>query len=121
CSSSSDATSTTGGMPMDMLPPPICHAGGSKWTPGKQAFTDATAKWGLDVIGAKGVRLSTVDFDGDGWPDLVVRLGGGGADDFKAGGVRQTWLLRNTHDGHFEDVTVASGIRQTRNGSDPNA
>ena len=48
-----------------------------------------------------GVRLSAVDFDGDGWPDLVVRLGGTGSDDFSAGGVRQTWLLRNTHDKHF--------------------
>jgi len=102
------------------LPPAICHAGGTQWSAGKQAFVDSTSKYGLDTSGALGVRLSAVDFDGDGWPDLVVRLGGNGADDFSAGGIRQTWLLRNTHDHHFEDVTVKSGIRQTRTGTDPN-
>jgi hypothetical protein len=102
------------------LPPAICKSPGSKWDPSKQAFRDATSDWGLDIVGAMGVRLSAVDFDGDGWPDLVVRLGGNGSDDFSAGGVRQTWLLRNTHDKHFEDVTESSGIRQTRAGTDPN-
>lgn len=102
------------------LPPAICNAGGSKWAAGVQAFQDATAKWGLDALAVEGTRISAVDFDGDGWPDLVVRRGGGAAaDDFKAGGVRQTWLLRNTRDGKFEDVTLRSGIRQNRAETDP--
>ena len=96
------------------LPAPICHAGGSKWTSGTPAFQEATAQWGLDAVGALGARLSAVDFDGDGWADLVVRLGGNAPDDFKAGGKRTTWLLRNTHDGKFEDVTRSSGLRQNR-------
>ncbi len=90
--------------------------GGSHWAPGTQAFQDSTSKWGLDAIGALGVRISAVDFDNDGWPDLAVRLGGIVADDFTPGGKRTTWLLRNTHDGHFEDVTVTSRIRALRSG-----
>lgn len=93
------------------------------------------------MLGAQGVRLNAVDFDGDGWPDLVVRLGGNVGDDFPplmpcakdvdcgatapagscflpAGtcGRQRTWLLRNTHDHHFEDVTQKSGIRAMRSG-----
>ncbi|MCC6551697.1 MAG: CRTAC1 family protein [Polyangiaceae bacterium] len=98
---------------------PICTAG-TRWSSGVQAFRDASAGWGLDVLGAEGVRLAAVDFDGDGWTDLVVRRGGVTPDDFAAGGKRQTWLLRNTGGGRFEDVTVASGIRQNRVEPDPN-
>jgi hypothetical protein len=78
------------------------------------AFQDATAAWGLDAAAAEGVRLAAVDFDADGWPDLVVRRAGVEADDFSPGGERQTWLLRNTGAGRFEDVTQASGLRQSR-------
>ena len=94
----------------------VCHPGGSRWTAGTVAFQDSTSKWNLDGIGAQGVRLSAVDFDNDGWADLIVRLGGVTPDDFSEGGVRTTWLLRNTQHGTFEDVTVASGIRQNRSG-----
>lgn len=100
------------------LPPPVCHTGGTVWKDGTQAFQEATSKWGLDTLGAVGVRVSAVDFDGDGWADLVVRLNGA-RDDFSAGGKRTTWLLRNTHDGGFEDVTQSSGIRQNRTDADP--
>jgi hypothetical protein len=96
-----------------------CLTPGSKWTAGTQAFQEATSKWGLDAIKVEGVRLNAVDFDGDGWTDLLVRRGGNGADDFADGGVRQTWLLRNNQKGGFEDVTLKSGIRKTRAGMDP--
>lgn len=101
------------------LPEPICNPP-SKWTAGTQAFRDASADWGLDLMGVEGVRLAAVDFDGDGWVDLVVRRGGNGGDDFAEGGVRQTWLLRNNGAGGFEDVTVASGLRQNRTETDAN-
>jgi hypothetical protein len=100
------------------LPPPICHAG-TAWAPGTQAFRDATADWGLEGIGALGIRVSAVDFDHDGWPDLMVRLNGTEGDDFQAGGKRYSWLLRNTGAGKFEDVTQASGIRRLRDDANP--
>jgi hypothetical protein len=103
----------------DALPPPVCEAG-TRWTPGAPAFRDATADFGLDGTGASGFRLSAVDFDGDGWADIIARRYGWGADDFSEGGGRQTWLLRNTGTGRFEDVTAASGLRANRTEPDPN-
>lgn len=108
-----------GGAPVE-LPQPVCNAGGTAWKSGTQAFQEATSKWGLDTIGVQGTRLSAVDVDGDGWVDLVVRRGGITPDDWASGGVRQTWVLRNTHDGKFEDITQKSGIRQNRTEADPN-
>jgi len=116
-SSTSSGAGGGGGATAD-LPPAICHAG-TKWAAGTKAFKESTSAWGLDTIGALGVRLAAVDFDNDGWPDLVVRFGGIGADDFAAGGKRQTWLLRNTGKGTFEDVTIKSGFRQNRTVMDP--
>src|SRR5690606_15189096 len=81
----------------------------------------ATADFGLDGIGAEGVRLAAVDYDGDGWPDLAVRRAGVEPDDFSAGGARQTWLLRNTGARRFEDVTQASGLRLRRADPSPDA
>jgi enediyne biosynthesis protein E4 len=81
----------------------------SVWAPGQVAFQDATTAWGLDVLMPIGTRIDSVDFDGDGWPDLAVR-GGEAANDFSDGGVRTSWLLRNRGDGTFEDVTESSGI-----------
>ena len=116
---SSTATGTgSGGGGGNNLPPAICHPG-AKWAPGTQAFKESTTDWGLDKVGALGVRLAAVDFDNDGWPDLVVRFGGVEADDFAAGGKRKTWLLRNTGKGTFEDVTIKSGFRQNRTVMDP--
>ena len=100
------------------MPAAICHKGGSKWTGKQQAFVEATSKWGLDKLGVQGTRISAVDFDGDGWTDLIVRFGGYTSDDFKPGGMRTTWLLRNTQKGTFEDVTEKSGIRQNRTETD---
>src|SRR5690606_23381938 len=56
------------------------------------------------------------DFNGDGVPDLVVRRGAAGVEDFTTPGGRRTWLLRNRGDGSFEDVTQASGLLAMRGG-----
>ncbi|AKF05254.1 CRTAC1 family protein [Sandaracinus amylolyticus] len=96
------------------LPPPICGAG-NRWEPGEPAFREATSEWGLD--GVEGVRIEAIDYDGDEWTDLVVRRIPAGVDDFAPGGARHTWLLRNTRDGRFEDVTERSGFLTRRAGS----
>ena len=72
-----------------------------------------TADMGL--TGAVGYRVTSVDYDGDGWADLFVRLGGA-ADDFSPAGKRTSFLMRNDK-GHFTDVTIASGIRARRDGN----
>ncbi len=95
--------------------PSRCTAG-TQWTPGTQAFRNASAEWGLAPGIAEGTRISVADIDGDGRPDLVVR---------RAGNVRDTdasravWLLRNkgAAEGGFEDITLSSGLLQNR--SDP--
>lgn len=92
------------------LPEPVCGAG-ARWAAGVQAFSEATAAWNL--TGAEGVRINVADLDGDGWADLVVRHAGVGADDFAAG-TRRTWLLRNTGQKSFEDVTQSSGFLAMR-------
>ena len=86
------------------------------WAAGTPVFVEATAAWGL--AGVEGIRLSVTDFDGDGRPDLIARRGGG-PDDFAPGGQRSRWLLRNTGDGMFEDVTQASELLAGRFHLDP--
>ena len=82
---------------------PVCEA--APWVPGELAFRDATTEWGLD--GVKGVRVSVTDIDGDGWPDLLTR-NGGGPDDYVE--TQNRFVLRNDGDGGFEDVAEASGL-----------
>jgi len=94
---------------------PACNPG-TLWKPGIKAFEDATKVAGLQ--GVLGIRLSVTDFDGDGWPDLLIR-NGGGPEDFKEG-KRSRWLMRNNGDGTFSDFTQQSGLLRGRLNSDPN-
>lgn len=88
------------------LPASVC-GGGTRWAAGTRAFEEATASWGLE--GVEGIRVGAVDFDGDGWTDLNVRRLPSGTDT-----IGRMWLLRNTGDGRFEDVTESSGILTPR-------
>ena len=96
------------------LPEPACRPG-TRWAPGMTAFREATAEWGLAELRVEGTRLSVTDIDGDGWADLEVRRGTLGVEDFSSPEGRRTWLLRNTGDGRFEDVTERSGFLARRN------
>jgi len=112
---------------------PVCVEGGVRWAAGTTAYVDGTAGRGLD--GVRGTRINAVDFDGDGWTDLIVRNGRHQSDDFSEPAAccatgdcpepgscppRRTWLLRNVGGGQFEDVTAESGIMTRRNGAEPN-
>ena len=92
------------------------------WTGDRPAFTDVTAASSLSTLGVTGIRLSAVDYDGDGLADLSVRNHGAPTrEDFGPGGVRQTWLLRNQGDLRFEDVTRSSGFSATFDGGEGRA
>ncbi|MBP7382808.1 hypothetical protein KBA39_10465, partial [Myxococcota bacterium] len=91
-----DASSDTREVYTQELPPEVCRTG-TAWSPEKAEpiFEDVTATSGLSVLGVTGIRAGTVDFDGDGLADLVIRNAEQVRDSFDAGGVRRTWLLRN--------------------------
>lgn len=92
---------------------------GTQWSAGTPIFREETDAMGLR--GVEGLRISVGDIDGDGYADLAVRRAGSVADNFNPdGGVRGTWLLKNEGGQRFTDITQASGLVQTRNGTDPN-
>ena len=88
-----------------------CPADEPLWQPGTPAFRRVTEAWGLD--GVEGEYLSVTDIDGDHYPDLLVRKGGGD-DDFVRDGVRHKWVLHNTGTGRFEDRTKRSRLFASR-------
>lgn len=94
----------------EALPEPIC-TDGTRYAAGTEAFRDATSDFGLDALGVEGVRLSAVDIDNDGYPDLVVRRGGLLRDEPTS---RSTWVLKNDGGEGFVDVTASSGLLATR-------
>jgi hypothetical protein len=82
-------------------------------------FTDVTAQAGIHFThnagrsGKKylpetlGAGCAFFDFDGDGWPDILLVNG----KDFNPGGRKTTAALyHNNHDGTFTDVTKGSGL-----------
>jgi hypothetical protein len=89
---------------------------GSEWTSEQAAFTNESEKWGFNAMVVKGVRFNVLDYDDDGFPDLLVRKADG-PEDFAAEGVRKRWLLHNTGNGKFEDATESSGIFTDREGN----
>ena len=95
-------------------------------------FTDIAAAAGLRspsiygdaerkrfIIEANGAGVALIDYDRDGWLDALVlsgtRLEDGMRRDatFPPGQAPTNRLYRNRHDGRFEDVTDAAGLRRT--------
>jgi len=105
---------------------PVCTPG-ARWDGATAVFREVTDEW--NFVGVEGQRFQAVDFDGDGWTDVVVRVMTNEADDLVEAPAccaddscpedmtcpeRRTWLMRNTGDGGFEDVTLKSGFLAKR-------
>jgi len=89
-------------------PAPVCKKPTA--LPAGKLFTDVTEAVGLK--GVTGIRVSSADLNGDGWPDLVVH-GSGNVRDTAPNYLRR--VLINDH-GRFVDRTEESGIRDGRDG-----
>jgi hypothetical protein len=59
---------------------------------------DRTLRPPLDILQTAGYGGGVLDYDGDGWLDVLLV------------GNPRCRLFRNTHDGHFVDVTRAAGL-----------
>ncbi len=68
------------------------------------------AKYYAEQMGSGGGFL---DFDGDGWQDILL-VGGGSWESHSEPGYRSLWLFRNLGDGTFADWTEAAGLLEYR-------
>ncbi len=66
---------------------------------GNGTFTDVTRKAGLADLQGRTLGAVSLDYDGDGWPDLYL-----------TNDLAPNWLLHNRHNGTFEEVGVAAGV-----------
>lgn len=66
---------------------------------GNGTFEDATAASGIFDSSSKSLGVALLDYDHDGWPDLLV-----------ANDTQPNKLYRNLHNGTFKDVGVEAGI-----------
>jgi enediyne biosynthesis protein E4 len=66
---------------------------------GNGTFEDVTATSGIFDTSSKSLGVAMLDYDDDGWPDLLV-----------ANDTQPNKLYRNLHDGTFKDVAVEAGV-----------
>jgi hypothetical protein len=72
---------------------------------GNGTFEDVTAKSGIFDSTSKSLGVALLDFDRDGWPDLVV-----------ANDTQPNKLYRNLRNGTFEEIGVRSGVAFSEDG-----
>jgi enediyne biosynthesis protein E4 len=72
---------------------------------GNGTFEDVTASSGIFDSSSKSLGVSLIDFDDDGWLDLLV-----------ANDTQPNKLYRNQHDGTFKDAAVEAGLAFSNEG-----
>ena len=72
---------------------------------GNGTFEDVTAQSGIFDSTSKSLGVAMLDFDQDGWPDLVI-----------ANDTQPNKLYRNQHNGTFKDVAIEAGIAFSADG-----
>lgn len=72
---------------------------------GDGTFTDVTEKSGFAAAPGKGLGVGIIDFDRDGWPDIVI------ANDTVA-----QQLFKNNRDGTFSEMALVAGLAYDENG-----
>ncbi|WP_058557301.1 CRTAC1 family protein [Thiohalocapsa sp. ML1] len=84
---------------------------------GNPRFTDVSAAAGIRVADpvtgnpvGKGLGVVALDYDGDGWQDLVV-----------VNDTVRNFLFRNLGDGRFEETAILDGVAYDRNGKGTSA
>jgi hypothetical protein len=87
---------------------PEAYLGSTCWlfhNRGNGTFEDVTAKSGIFDTTSKSLGVALLDYDRDGWPDLLV-----------ANDTQPNKLYRNLRNGTFEDVAVRAGLAFSEDG-----
>jgi hypothetical protein len=87
---------------------PEAYHGATCWlfrNRGDGTFEDVTARSGVFDTTSKSLGVAMLDYDRDGWPDLLV-----------ANDTQPNKLYRNRRDGTFEDVAVRAGVAFSEDG-----
>ena len=72
---------------------------------GNGTFEDVTATSGIFDTSSKSLGVAMLDYNGDGWPDLMV-----------ANDTQPNKLYRNQRNGTFKDVAVEAGVAFSNDG-----
>ena len=81
---------------------PEAYGGETCWlfhNRGNGTFEDVTASCGIFDSSSKSLGVALLDYDQDGWPDLLV-----------ANDTQPNKLYRNGRNGTFKDVAVEAGL-----------
>ena len=87
---------------------PEAYHGSTCWlfrNRGNGTFEDVTAKSGIFDATSKSLGVAMLDYDHDGWPDILV-----------ANDTQPNKLYRNLRNGTFEDVAVKAGVAFSEDG-----
>ena len=87
---------------------PEAYVGQTCWlfhNRGNGTFEDATATSGIFDSSSKSLGVALLDYDQDGWPDLLV-----------ANDTQPNKLYRNQRNGTFRDIAVEAGIAFSQEG-----